>query len=341
MADYWKSNERKYCDFCKCWISDNKASISFHENGKRHKLNVAKRITDISRNSEKSEQEKRKMDAEIRKMEEAAMRSYAHDIHSRGDLTARSINAVMTAGVGPSTSAAVGPHTASNNFKQVDPMRLAGNSDDEDEMGPRVGIPKVDHSAVPNASLWVEGVNDEGYSYYWNVKTNESVWEVPKEGYLSWKEYQRINDLAIKQQEIQEAEQAKKFRENVNEEVARYNRERLKMFRPPVSKQEQKAEEERKESFKTEEEAKAPEIGQWQVVENKPPAAPIDLELPAINNYYAAPVVSDIPYEPPVKRFKEKTIETLDAEVTNNTSTSFKKRKFAAKGNARKRLDND
>lgn len=24
MADYWKSNDKKYCDFCKCWITDNK-----------------------------------------------------------------------------------------------------------------------------------------------------------------------------------------------------------------------------------------------------------------------------------------------------------------------------
>lgn len=23
-TDYWKSNERKFCDFCKCWITDNK-----------------------------------------------------------------------------------------------------------------------------------------------------------------------------------------------------------------------------------------------------------------------------------------------------------------------------
>lgn len=232
-------------------------------------MNVAKRITDISRNSEKAEQEKRKMDAELRKMEEAAMRSYAHDIHSRGDLTAKSLNTFMTATVGPSTSSTQSCNDANNKHRQVDPLRLAGNSDDENEVGPRVGIQKVDHSAVPNASLWVEGVSDEGYTYYWNVKTNESVWEAPKEGYLSWQEYQRINELAVIQQELKEAEEAKKFRENVNEEVARYNRERLKLFRPPVTKQEQKAEEERKEKFKTEEEAKAPEIGQWQVVENK------------------------------------------------------------------------
>uniref|UniRef100_A0A1I8PWL5 WW domain-binding protein 4 n=1 Tax=Stomoxys calcitrans TaxID=35570 RepID=A0A1I8PWL5_STOCA len=342
MADYWVSNERKYCDFCKCWISDNKASISFHENGKRHKLNVAKRITDISRNSEKAEQEKRKMDLEIRKMEEAAMRSYAMDIHSKGDLTARSINAVMAAGVGPSTSTSNSSGKVDAKYRQQDPLRLAGPSDDEED-GPRVsvGAQKVDHSAVPNASLWVEGKNDEGYSYYWNVKTNESVWEPPKEGYLSYEEYQRINDIAVQQQELQQAEEAKKFRENVNEEVARYNREKLKAYKRPPSIQEQKAEKELKQSFKTEEDAKAPVMGQWQVVESKPPPAPVDLELPQVNNHYVAPVVSDIPYEPPVKRFKEKTITNLDPEVASGTSTFFKKRKFAAKGNARQRLDDD
>lgn len=242
-------------------------SISFHENGKRHKLNVAKRITDISRNSEKSEQEKRKMDAEIRKMEEAAMRSYAQDIHSRADITARSINAVITS-VGPSTSSAT-TDKESPKYRQIDPLRLPASSDDENGDGPRVGITRVDHSAVPNASLWVESISEDGHSYYWNVKTNESVWEMPKEGYLSWQEYQRINDLAVKQQELQEAEEAKKFRENVNEEVARYNRERLKIYRQPATKEEQQVHEERKSSFKTEEEANTPAIGQWQLVENK------------------------------------------------------------------------
>ena len=25
MTEYWKSQAKKFCDFCKCWISDNKA----------------------------------------------------------------------------------------------------------------------------------------------------------------------------------------------------------------------------------------------------------------------------------------------------------------------------
>ncbi|XP_067626055.1 WW domain-binding protein 4 [Eurosta solidaginis] len=339
MTDYWKSNERKYCDFCKCYIGDNKASISFHENGKRHKANVAQRITDISRNSEKAERERKKMDAEIRKMEEAAMRSYAQDIHASGDYTARTINAALD--VNTTVPAVASTSTGAVRGKQVDPMRLPGNSDEEDDDSRRVSIKKVDPETVPNASLWVEGVSDEGYTYYWNVKTNESVWEAPTEGFLSYAEYQRINELAVKKQEVEHASQAKKFRENVNEEVARYNRERLKMFRKPETPQEVQQRLEVKQSYKTQEEAVAQKIGEWQVVEQKPPPKPIDLELPKTDQYYVPPVVSDIPAEPPVKRFKEKTIVALDPTAAIDVPTSFKKRKFAAKANQRQRLDVD
>ncbi|XP_004530275.1 WW domain-binding protein 4 [Ceratitis capitata] len=340
MADYWKSNERKYCNFCKCWISDNKASIAFHESGKRHKMNVSKRITEISRSSEKAERDRQKMDAEIRKMEEAALRSFAQDIHASRDFTARNINTVLEAAtvgaVTASTSTAAGARG-----KQVDPVRLPGNSDDEEDDDRRVKVQKVTPESVPNASLWVEGVSDEGYTYYWNVKTNKSVWEPPKEGYLSYVEYQRINELAAKKQKLEQESEAKKFRENVNEEVARYNRERLKLFRKPDTPQEAQRKREEKQAYKTEEEASAQTIGEWQVVERKPTPPPVDLELPKINNYYMPPVVSEAPAEPPVKRFKEKTIESLDPTFAIDVPTSFKKRKFAAKANQRQRLDVD
>ncbi|XP_030384685.1 WW domain-binding protein 4 [Scaptodrosophila lebanonensis] len=337
MTDYWKSNERKYCDFCKCWLSDNKASIAFHESGKRHKLNVAKRITDISRSSEKAERERQKMDSEIRKMEEAAMRSYAQDIHSRGDMTARSINTVISA---TTSTARDGAHTSQSSLRprQVDPMRLEGDSD-EDEDNRRVSVGKVTAEVVPDASLWVEGKSDEGHTYYWNVKTNESVWEAPKEGYLSYEEYERINQLAVTQQELSQQEESLRFRANADEEVARFNRERMKAIRKPEMVKEKKQKEEQRQEFKTEEEASTKQIGQWQVVEHKPPPEPIDWELPNIEYEYTAPVVSDVPVEPPVKRFKEKTIAGLDEEAASSVPATFKKRKFANKGNSRRRLD--
>ncbi|KAH8282984.1 hypothetical protein KR054_011396, partial [Drosophila jambulina] len=357
-TEYWKSNERKFCDFCKCWLSDNKASVAFHESGKRHKLNVAKRITDISRSSEKSERERQKMDAEIRKMEEAAMKSYAQDVHAHGDMTARSINTVMRATAAAASSSSGG--ASSQRQRQVDPMRLEGLSDEEEDTR-RVNISKVAESAaVPEASLWVEGKSDEGHTYYWNVKTNESVWKKPKEGFLSYEEYERINQLAVDQQELSQAEESRRFRENADEEVARVNRERMKAYRKPENPKEKKQKEEKRNAFKTEEEAATKEIGQWQSVVVKygkgilvgvflfikflfifrPPEEPIDWQLPKSDYYTAAPVVSAASSEPepPVKRFKEKTIGGLDEETAASAPATFK-RKFVKKGNSRQRVE--
>lgn len=68
-ADYWKSQGRKFCDFCKCWIADNKPSIEFHEGGKKHKENVAKRLKEIHRNSAKNAKINKKFESCIKTME--------------------------------------------------------------------------------------------------------------------------------------------------------------------------------------------------------------------------------------------------------------------------------
>lgn len=77
-ADYWKSQARKYCDFCKCWISDNKASVDFHEGGKKHKENVSKRLKEIHKNSAKQAKQQKKFDSDMEKMEKVrtVFRSY-------------------------------------------------------------------------------------------------------------------------------------------------------------------------------------------------------------------------------------------------------------------------
>ncbi|XP_037914117.1 WW domain-binding protein 4 [Hermetia illucens] len=327
MADYWKSNDRKYCDFCKCWITDNKPSIAFHENGRRHKANVAKRISEISRNSAKSEKEQQKMDQELRKMEDAAMRSYAKDVSSMADLTARSVTAVL----GASTSKSIGP--------QVDPLMPPGDFDPEHEddskrVKPRTVKPEAE------SSMWVEAKSPDGHPYYWNVKTNETIWEAPKEGFMPLDEYNRINEIAVAQQQLQLQEESKQFRENADEIVAKYRREQLKAFRHTDSEATEKKTEQ--ESFKTEEEAQAPTIGAWQVVEEKKEPPPVDLQLPSRpeDDYYIPPAVSNFEPEPPTKKFKEKTVEHLESDVVSSVPATFKKRKIA-KGNARQRLDND
>lgn len=69
----------------------------------------------------------------------------------------------------------------------------------------------------------------------------------------------------------------------------------------------------------------------------------IDLQLPKVSDKYVAPIVTKnvVDTEPPVKRFKEKLITSLDEEIVNTTSASFKKSKFAARKNMRQRTNDD
>jgi WW domain-binding protein 4 len=48
MADYWKSNAKKYCEFCKVWIADNKASVNIHESGRKHKDAVKAKLFSVT-----------------------------------------------------------------------------------------------------------------------------------------------------------------------------------------------------------------------------------------------------------------------------------------------------
>ncbi|OON22866.1 U1 zinc finger [Opisthorchis viverrini] len=68
MADYWKSNPKKFCDVCKCWMADNKISVQNHESGLRHKANVEKKMNELLRNNKNSEREEQKLRDSIQQM---------------------------------------------------------------------------------------------------------------------------------------------------------------------------------------------------------------------------------------------------------------------------------
>lgn len=91
MSEYWKSNPRKFCDFCKCWIADNKPSIEFHERGKRHKENVQKRLEEIGKKGKEDYENKLKEGDYMKEMEEAALRAYKKDLEENPDFTGRKI----------------------------------------------------------------------------------------------------------------------------------------------------------------------------------------------------------------------------------------------------------
>ncbi|CAH1109906.1 unnamed protein product [Psylliodes chrysocephalus] len=293
MADYWKSNERKYCDFCKCWIADNKPSVEFHEKGRRHQENVKKRLKVITKNSARAFKVEQNVDAAIKQMEAAALAAYRKDVetNSSADLTSLAI------------------------AKKLKDENLQLRNDSN--------------------KVWYEAKTKEGHTYYWNTITNETVWEPPKDGFLSIDEQRDEKDQEAskqlkeidKQRRLEGLKLAQVQKADDEEERARLEREKLKERRvkedspPPVY-------------GPIIDPGKNDAYGKWQTVKEE---KLVDLQLPVQQEYFECP----IQYEPePVKReFKEKTIESLDVYG----QSSFKKRKkiIGSNRNTRQRLDDD
>ncbi|CAG2180390.1 unnamed protein product, partial [Oppiella nova] len=86
MSEYWKSLPKKYCDFCKCWFADNKASVEFHERGFRHQLNVKRKLQDLQKKGSKQEREDQKYNIEMMKIESQAMKAFHTDVNQNPSL---------------------------------------------------------------------------------------------------------------------------------------------------------------------------------------------------------------------------------------------------------------
>ena len=244
------------------------------------------------------------MNDEIRKMNDAAMKSYTQDISIGADISSRAI-------------------ARAQSKKAVDPMALANYESDE-EFGPNVSRKAAaavnPATQVKDPSLWCEARTEDGDTYYWNVKTNESAWEKPKEGFMTLAEYEKLNEIAIKQQEEKQQQEMKHTIENAGEIASRYNREQLKKYKKIT--EEKKPAEEPSTSYAGQYGGQP--FGKWETVEVKE-TKPIDLELPKQNFTYVAVPTASVD-EPPIKKFKEKTITKL--ENVSDVPSVFKKRKF-------------
>ncbi|XP_055300146.1 WW domain-binding protein 4 isoform X1 [Sitodiplosis mosellana] len=356
MTDYWKSNERKYCEYCSCWIADNKASIQFHEGGKKHKLNVAKKLQDIGKKSQKEERERQKVDIQMRQMEEAALKAYAQDINRGGDITTQEMNAAVAAAaasyeeeVATKATNRSAPGPSAIPTRAIDPLLPPIDVLEDEERAKRAKMKRKSIGTLgteaKDQSMWVEAKSDEGHTYYWNVKSGESIWEAPKEGYMTIEEYNRLNLVHEAKTEQQLHEESKYMRANADEIVSKYRREQLKTFRAIHTQQEVKEKEAEREGYTScneeEEETAAPALGRWQTVVRKE-VKPVDLQLPTTTNKdygYIQPVPTEV--EPTQRVFKEKTVKSL-ADEDCNVSNTFKKRKFGGnRRNARQRLDDD
>lgn len=104
-------------------------------------------------------------------------------------------------------------------------------------------------------------------------KFAESVWEPPKEGYMTIEEYNRLNLVYNARAEQQMYEESKHLRENADEAVAKYRREQLRVIRSDGIDVEKKEKEIERESYKEYEEpedtSSAQPYGKWKTVVTK------------------------------------------------------------------------
>lgn len=172
MADYWKSQPRKFCQYCKCWIADNKPSIEFHERGKNHKENVAAKISEIKKKSvEKAKQDER-MSKQFAAMEEAALKAYEEDLKRMGRESGSGSSLPVQTTVKPL------PLVLPQPLVQTQPVAQKPQIKHQQKKKGKPSRPFRPKQEQPT-QIWVEGQTEDGHTYYYNSQTGESQWEKP------------------------------------------------------------------------------------------------------------------------------------------------------------------
>ncbi|KAG9292052.1 hypothetical protein G9A89_017952 [Geosiphon pyriformis] len=80
MSDYWVSQAKHWCRYCRIYIADNKPSRLMHENGKKHRENVERFLRDVHRREEENKKDDDKMKRELERINRAAMKQYKKDV---------------------------------------------------------------------------------------------------------------------------------------------------------------------------------------------------------------------------------------------------------------------
>ncbi|GMT04866.1 hypothetical protein PENTCL1PPCAC_27040, partial [Pristionchus entomophagus] len=202
MTEVWKSQGRKFCEICKVWFGDNRASIEFHERGQKHQAAVKEKLRNLGKNNEKKAREAADLAATLAMMESGAAASMA--AHNEGIVNGPAL---------PERGLGIGPKVPVGGTKYLDPRQMSMQSmaeemarrkredeekkaqlaltmksslwreDDPEDQQP---LPKDDVSSI----MWVETDSEDGRKYYYHMFSGATSWEVP-DRFFTQKEYDR------------------------------------------------------------------------------------------------------------------------------------------------------
>lgn len=183
MADYWKSNAKKYCEICKCWFADNKISVENHERGLRHKGMVQARLRELSKKASERDKQNEQLAATLARMEQAAVMSMGgnsdpgfSNFKIDGATIGPSLGAAMYSG--GSTMNALPQSEKLSKYEEAK-QKVKAEKERIKELKKTAKKSTIwqeteEQAETPNESetiQWVKATSEDGQEYYFNLYT--------------------------------------------------------------------------------------------------------------------------------------------------------------------------